>query len=504
MANTFLNNLKTATNYTRTENGAITHKSTLNSLLDMFAMGGAYRNRCDEDVILLFKKALAEDEVHALKCLFYLRDVRGGQGERRFFKVCMKWLAKEQPKIARRNLESIPEYGRWDDLYVFIGTPLEKDALNFMKNQFALDLLSLEKPNQGVSLLGKWLKSCNASSRETKKLGNITRVAFGMTQKEYRKTLAELRDRINIVEKLMSENRWDEIEFDKIPSKAGLIYKNAFARRDIIAQKYEAFANDKSTTVNAKTLYPQEIATKAFHNFDSYPSVNRAMLQKYWDNLPNYYGDREENGIAVVDVSGSMYGTPLAAAVSLGAYIADKAHGPFANHFITFSADPKLVQFSGVDIVEKFNRCSSADWGMNTNIEKVFDLLLSTALKNKTPQKDMPERLYIFSDMEFDECITSERSSDCSWHNRNNHLDRNGIDTLIETISKKWLSYGYKMPSIVFWNLDARQNNIPAIGDGFSYVSGFAPVMIEQILSGKDGIALMLEKLDSERYTAIK
>lgn len=507
MANTFLKDLKTTTNYTRTENGAITHKSTLNSLLDMFAMGGAYRNRSDEDVILLFKNALAEDEVHALKCLFYLRDVRGGQGERRFFKVCMKWLANEHPEIARRNLKSIPEYGRWDDLYIFVGTPLEQDALDFMKNQLALDILSLEKPNQGISLLGKWLKSCNASSKETKRLGNITRIAFGMTQKEYRKMLAELRDRINIVEKLMSENRWDEIEFDKIPSKAGLIYKNAFARRDIIAQKYETFANDKSTTVNAKTLYPQEIAAKAFRNSDSYPSVDRAMLQKYWDNLPNYYGDRKENGIAVVDVSGSMNGTPLEAAVSLGAYIADKAHGPFANHFITFSANPELVQFYGVDIVDKFKRCRKADWEMNTNIEKVFDLLLSTALKNKTPQEDMPERLYIFSDMEFDKCVTCGESPAHGWHGwgyRANYLNRNSIDTLIETISKKWLDYGYKMPSIVFWNLDARQNNIPAIGDGFSYVSGFAPVMIEQILSGKDGIALMLEKLDSERYAAIK
>lgn len=425
------------------------------------------------------------------------------QGERRFFRTCMKWLANEKANVAKRNLRLIPEFGRWDDLYLFVETPLEKEALNFMKEQFALDLMSLENPNGGVSLLGKWLKSCNASSKETKRLGNITRLAFGMTQKEYRKTLAELRERINIVEKLMSENRWDEIEFDKIPSKAGLIYKNAFARRDIIAEKYEKFAKDKNTTVNADTLYPHDIAHKALRNTDSFPSVDRAMLQKFWDNLPNYYGDRKENGIAVVDVSGSMYGTPLEAAISLGAYIADKAHGPFANHFITFSYRPDLVEFKGVDIVDKFKRCKNADWGMNTNLEAVFDLLLSIALKNKTPQKDMPERLYIFSDTEFDRCVVIN-NEDYYRGGLYTYLNKNSINTLVEKIAEKWKGYGYKMPSIVFWNLNARQNNIPAIGDGFSYVSGFSPVMIEQILSGKDGLDLCLEKLDSDRYKDIR
>lgn len=488
--NKLMNGLKNATNYTLTENGAVTHKSTLSGLMDLFALGGAYRNRSDADCITLFKAAFAEDPVHALKCLFYLRDVRGGQGERRFFRVVIHDMARTETAAMKRNLQHIPEFGRWDDLYAFVGTPLEKDAFDLMYHQLALDV-ECKTP----SLLGKWLKSENTSSKESRVLGEKTRLAFGMTPKQYRLTLSTLRSRIRIVEKLMSENRWDEIEFDKIPSRAGLIYRNAFARRDLIKEKYEAFAKSKDTKVKAGALYPHDIA-----------HPERLMLQKYWDCLPNYFGDREENAIAVVDVSGSMSGVPMEAAVSLGAYLADKAHGPFAGHFITFSAAPDLVKFEGADIVDKFNRCRGAAWGMNTNLEAVFDLLLDTAIKSKCGAEDMPDRIYIFSDMEFDQCMTCGPRSTDRWGYgvAGKALHNSGaVETLMEGIARKWATYGYKLPSVVFWNLNARQNNIPAIGPGFSYVSGFSPSMMETILSGKDGIDLMLEKLDSDRYACI-
>ena len=231
--NTLLNGMKNATNYGLTENGAIKHNTTMSGLLDLFAMGAAMRERTDGDCILMFKHAYDENPEYAMKCLFYIRDVRGGQGERRFFRVVMKWLANHHTEAARRNLQYVAEFGRWDDLYCFVDTCLEKDAFMIMKHQLALDV-ECKTP----SLLAKWLKSENASSKESTRLGNLTRTYFNMSHKEYRKTLAYLRAKINIVERLMSENRWDEIEFDKIPSKAGLIYKNAFARRDIIKEKY--------------------------------------------------------------------------------------------------------------------------------------------------------------------------------------------------------------------------------------------------------------------------
>lgn len=485
----YLDNLKQANNYTLTTNGATTHKSTLNGLMDLFALGGAYRNRSDDDCITLFKRAFEEDESYAMKCLFYLRDIRGGQGERRFFRVILRWLAHEHPEAVLRNLEYVVLVGRWDDLYVLDGTPLEEDMYKFMKKQFLLDL-NCKTP----SLLAKWMKSENASSKESRRLALKTMQAFDMKPKMYRKTLTALRERINVLERLMSEGRWDEIEFDKIPSRAGIIYRNAFARNDITKARYEAFLKSKETKVNAGALYPVDIAHRAFRaSRFPYNDPERLALQKYWENLPNYYGNREENGIAVVDVSGSMTGTPMEAAVSLGAYIAEKAHGPFANHFITFSAWPELVEFNGVDITDKLNRCASADWGMNTNLEAVFDMLLNVALADNTPQEDMPTRLYIFSDMEFDRALQG-------WGKWNYFFN---VDTLVEGIAKKWAAHGYKMPDIVFWNLDARQNNIPAIGEGFSYVSGFSPVMIEQVLSGKTGLELVMEKLNSERYKNI-
>lgn len=500
--NTFMKNLQNTTNITKTENGAITHKSTFSSVYDMFALGGSYRKRSNDDCILLFSNALNENETLALKCLFYLRDCRGGQGERRFFRVCYKWLANNKPDIARRNFKLISEYGRYDDIfYTLIGTPLENDALDFIKTQLALDL-ECKTP----SLLAKWLPSENASAIETKKMGNIIRKYLKMTHREYRKTLSILRERINLLERLMSANRWDEIEFDKIPSKAGLIYKNAFARRDIIAKKYESFAKSKETKVNASVLYPHEIAHKAFNNRDrDYNSTDRLMIQKYWDSLPNYYGENQENGIAVVDVSGSMSGLPIEVAVSLGAYVAEKAHGPFAGHFITFSCCPELIKFEGVDITDKFKRCVRANWDMNTNIEAVFNMLLSVAKQKNTKSEDMPDRIYIFSDMEFDSCISRRQFNTSRWNSAETFFSTiDSINTLMESIAKKWENEGYKLPSIVFWNLDARQNNIPAIGDGFSYVSGFSPVMIQTILGGKDGIDLMLDKLNSSRYEDIK
>lgn len=490
--NKLLNSMKQASNFTYTANGAITHKTTESKLLDMFAMGGSMRNRSVGDITLMFKNAYEENPVYALKCLFYLRDITQGQGERRFFRECIKWLAINHTEAARRNFEVIPDFGRWDDLYSFIGTPLEKEVFEFIKEQFELDL-NCKTP----SLLGKWLPSENASSKETKEKAKITIKYFGLTPRSYRKALSILRSRINIVEKLMSQNRWEEIEFDKLPSKAGLIYRNAFARRDVIREKYQAFAQSKTTKVNAAALTPVDIADKIFNNSyylgsteTSLSETERLMLQKYWDNLKDFYNGREENGIAVVDVSGSMIGQPMNAAVSMGAYIAERGKGPFANHFITFSDTPELVEFTGVDITDKFLRAGTASWGNSTNIEAVFNLLLNTAIKQHLPQSEIPERIYIFSDMGFNRCTGCYEQSD--------------MNTLLESIASHWKACGYEIPDLIFWNLNSHQENIPAIGGRFSYVSGFSMNMVEAILSGKDGYDLMMIKLDSSRYEVIR
>ena len=499
--NKLMNGLTNATNYTYTENGAITHKTTKSDLLDMFAMGAAMRNRSEEDIIVMFKKAYKENPVYALKCLFYIADCRGGQGERRFFRICAKWLAQNDIDGIRRNMRHIPTFRRWDDLYTFVGTALEKEAFAFMKEQLALDV-TCKTP----SLLAKWLKSENTSSQKSRELANKTRAAFGMNHKQYRKTLSVLRERINIVERLMSENRWDEIEFDKIPSKAGLIYKNAFARHDIErmkkdpeAQSYADFAKDTTKKVNAEVLNPVDIANRIF-NGQVRTETDRAIMDKYWSCLKDYYNGREERGIAICDVSGSMYGQPLNAAVSMSAYIAERGKGPFKDHFITFSSNPSLVRFEGADIYDKFRRAANAEWGGSTNVEAALELLLNTALREHVPAEDMPTTLYIFSDMEFNGCMTCGPASAGRWGGGT--YVRN-TDTLFETIAKRWKVYGYELPRVIFWNLDCRNENIPGLGGRFSYVSGFSLSMMETILSGKDGLDLMFEKLDSPRYEVI-
>ena len=516
----FISGLQDATNFTRTENGAITHKTTKSDLLDMFAMGAAMRTRSDEDVILMFRKAYQENPVYALKCLFYIRDVRGGQGERRFFRVVMKDLAKYDTDAARRNLQYVPEFGRWDDLYVFEGTALEEDAFALMKNQLALDV-QCKTP----SLLAKWLKSENTSSKESRFLASKTRRAFGMTPKQYRKTLSILRARINVLERLMSENRWDEIEFDKIPSRAGMIYKNAFARHDLermkkdpTVQSYADFAKDDTKKVNAKALYPYECVAEAMkimgYGYGGWygtrqnvalDDTNRLMVNKYWDNLADYFNGATFNGMAIVDTSGSMCGSeasaPINVAISIGMYCAEKAKGPYAGNFITFSSNPTFVEVEGVDFCDKVKRMSGADWGGSTNVEAAFDLMLDVAIKNRLFQSEIPENLIIISDMEFNSCVTSGPRSTGRWGG-------GGVapkETLFEAMAKKWQSYGYEMPHLIFWNVQARQNNIPMIGNGHvSYVSGMSPSIFETIMSGKTGYDLMMEKLNTERYACVK
>lgn len=490
--NEYLKNLKEDTNYTLTENGGITHRSTLNKVLDMFAMGGVMRSRSEDDIITMFKQAYEENATLALRCLFYLRDARMGQGERRFFRICMKWLANEEPAEVINLLPLIGEYGRYDDIFALEGTPCEKRMFKYL-----YDVVSQNNDH----LVFKWLKSENCSSKESKRLAYKTRIAFGMTSREYRKMLTEGRKACNIVESLMSQQHWNQIEFDKLPSRAGLLYKNAFMHREETKERYAAFMRNKTSKVNASVLTPVDIAHQIFSSY--FPTdVERAAWQKYWDNLKDYYNGKEEPGIAVVDVSGSMYGKPLEAAVSMGAYIAERGKGPFKNHFITFSTNPQLVEFEGVDICDKFTRAENADWGGSTDIEAVFDLLLKTARKHHTDPADMPQTLYIFSDMEFNACVNTDVGYTYNYERRVRAANQY-IDTVIETQGKKWAQFGYKLPRIIFWNLDARQENIPAIGPGFSYVSGFSMNMVEQILSGKDGWDLCLEKLNSERYSLI-
>ena len=501
--NHLLNGLKKENNYTYTENHALTYKSTLSGLMDLFGMGAAYRTRSDSDCIVLFQKAFREDPVYALKCLFYLRDVRGGQGERRFFRVVTRWLADNETEAMRRNLEHVPEFGRWDDLYSFVGTALESEAMKFMAKQFALDL-QCKTP----SLLAKWLKSENTSSKVSCALATKTRVAFGLTPREYRKALSMLRQRINVLERLMSAGKWDEIEFDKIPSRAGMIYRNAFARHDVERMKmdktvvtYKEFMADKDTKVNAKALYPYEVVAKAYEYTGGYwgrsksDPTERNAINKYWDNLEDYFKGATLDALCMIDTSGSMWGTeasaPINVAISIGLYAAERARGPFANHYISFSSRPQLIETNGIDFVDKVYRIYKTNLCQNTNIEAAFDMLLNTAIRNGCAQSDLPKSIVVVTDLEFDAA-------------RGYYGRGSDKKTLMENIAMKWREHGYQLPNLVFWNVQSRHDNVPMkVEDGITFCSGFSVTLFEQIMKGKTGYDLMMDKLNEERYSCI-
>lgn len=371
-------------------------------------------------------------------------------------------------------------------------------------------------------LIFKWLPSENTSSKVTRHLGDRIRKHLGLTHKQYRKILSYGREKTRVLERLMSDGEWDKIDFSKIPSKAGLKYKNAFARHDIERMKknpevktYADFAKDTETKVNAKVLYPYEVVAKATevmgcsYNYWSPRSAkpmddtDRLMTNKYWENLEDYFQDKTFNGLAVVDTSASMRGSdsaaPINVAISLGMYCAERAKGPFAGHYVSFSSRPQLIKVEGADFCDKVKRIWQTNLCENTNIEATFDMLLNTAIRNHCSQDDLPQNIIVISDMEFDEGTghySYGRFGNQGWNPK----------TLMEQIRVKWARYGYRLPHLIYWNVQARQNNIPEdIGCGLvSYVSGMSPSIFNTILSGKSGYELMMEVLNKDRYSVIK
>lgn len=368
-------------------------------------------------------------------------------------------------------------------------------------------------------LIFKWLKSENTSSAESKAIAKKTRNALGLTARQYRKMLSYGRKKTKVLETIMSAGEWDRIDFSKIPSKAGFIYRNAFARHDIERMKseknvvsYENFVKDEKTTVNAKDLYPYEVVAKAYNltsrngspwgwgygqkvgELTGVDSTERAAINKYWDNLKDYFNGCSLDALCVVDTSGSMWGTeasaPINVAISLGLYAAERARGPFAGHYVSFSSRPQLIETVGVDFCDKVQRIYRTNLCENTDIEATFDMLLNTAIKNRCSQADLPKSLIIISDMEFD----SQRG----YYGRRDN-------TLMENIRDKWEAHGYEMPHLVYWCVDSRHDNVPmTVKDGVTLVSGFSPVIFEMIMKGKTGYDLMMDKLNSERYACIK
>jgi hypothetical protein len=475
--NALITAIENKQNVTTTENGAVTLKSTLKSTVDFFGLGGALRNSAEDTVIQLFSKAFAEDPLVAVKTLFYLRDIRGGQGERKTFRTCFSWLAKEYPDVATKNLDNVVEFGRWDDLLCTRGTTVWA--------KYVLPMIWVEWSRNNTSLMYKWLPSENASSSLTKQIATEIRIGLGLTSREYRKKLSAKRAELDIVERKMCSKNWDQINYKGVPSKAALNYKGAFEKHD--GARYAQFISDVKagkTTINAGTLYPYDIVEKCFANDDS------ATLDVLWNALPDYTNGNSVNGLVVADVSGSMSGRPMAVSISLAMYISERTVGAFNSRFITFSENPTLQRVVGYNVRERVSNLQNADWGMTTDLESVFDLILDTAKEHNLPASDLPAKLYIVSDMEFN--AACGRPS----------------ETFLETIKSKYETANYKCPDLVFWNVNARNVQSPIRFDqnGTCLVSGCSPSILKSLLSGDITTPeqVMLDTINVARYDAVK
>ncbi|MBR6514498.1 MAG: DUF2828 family protein [Clostridia bacterium] len=482
-----LENLKKEANITYTENGAVTNLSTMSYVLDLFATIGALRQANEKEIVGRFTKAYTEAPELALKTLFYARDVRGGLGERRVFRVILKHLCVFHPDAVKKNIESIAEYGRYDDLLVLMGTPCQVSAIEYIRQSLEKDLCDMEKGNP-VSLLAKWLPSVNTSNAEAVKNAKIIAKQLGMTEKQYRQTLTKLRSYIRIIENNLRTRDYT-FDYAAQPSKAMFKYREAFCRND--GERYRSYLEQVragNIKLNTSTLYPYEIIRPLLRN--ALDEDEQAAIDTTWNALPDYTS--EENTLVVVDGSGSMYsyGDPMPAtvALSLGIYYAERNKGRFANHFITFSENPQLVEIKGNNISEKVRYCAEFNEVANTNIQKVFELILNTAVKYSTPKKEMPSKIYIISDMEFDWC-----AEDASLTN-------------FEYAKRLFNEAGYELPELVFWNVQSRRRQQPVTKNeqGVILVSGCTTAIFSRVVKGNtDPYTYMLEILSDERYSKI-
>lgn len=447
-----------------TLNNMKAHATTLNACVDFFFKAGASRG---QDIIPTFVAAYVENKELALRIAQWLRDVRGGAGERQLYRDILLYLEVVDPSAVKKLLEKTPELGRWDDLLLnWKSREIENFAFGLVKK-------GLE---EGNGLCAKW---CPRKGETAVKLRNYLK----MTPKQYRKTLVNL---TKVVESQMCAQEWDKIEFEKVPSLAMTRYNKAFKRNceTHFSEYVEALKKGKAK-VNTNAVYPYDILKKK-----NEAGVSRDLIISMWNALPDFTNGR--NIFPVVDVSGSMY-VPVGknnnlscidVALSLGIYCADKNKGPFNGIVSTFSAKPQLVYLKG-NVLEKFSQLKDEDWGMNTNLHAVFDLILEVAKKGEVSQEEMPEMILIFSDMQFDYCVRYD-------------------DSAIEMIRRKYEKAGYEVPKVVFWNIHA-YDNVPVRfnENGVALVSGFSHHIVKSLLGDFENFTpenIMLQTVMVPRY----
>ena len=401
----FANVMKKEAQTKLTENGAVAYNTLNSGLLDLFAVIGALRPQSESEIEQKFARAFNEDKLLATKMLFYAGNIRGGLGERRTFRVCLKWLAQNYPEIVIKNMANIPLFNRWDSLFILENTPAERAMWEFIKIQLMSDIRAMKK-NHPVSLLAKWLPSENTSSKRTVRLARKAMSALNLTPRNYRKTLSALRKYIKVVERDMSANQWGDINYEGVPSYAMKNYQNAFAKHDAIRfSNYIASLNKGEAKINASTLFPYDLVREYVNEVWTGGLYYRngkldSVVEAQWKALPNYI-EGENNYVVMADVSDSMNGRPLMTSIGLAIYFAERNKGDYHNIYMTFTNEPHFINIKeGATLLENVKTVANTDVGYNTNLEAAFDYILETAIKNNISNEDMPKGLIVISDME--------------------------------------------------------------------------------------------------------
>jgi hypothetical protein len=454
----------------RTENGMPTMAGSANRVLDLFFKMGGWPNNPDL-VLASFIEAYREDPLLAMKCLFYHRDIRGGQGRRDNFRHVYNWLCLNHPKVAAKNMVLLPEFGRWDDVFCAVQTSVESVALYIIA-----DALKNES-----ALAAKWAPS---EGKEHKLWYRKLRDFMGLTAKEYRQVLTACR---KVVERQMCGNEWKIINYNHVPSQAIKKYRTAWYRHD--QERYEEWLDNlksgaKGAKVNAGAIYPHDVVRQAYYGV-GIPKQARDLIVSQWKALPNYMVPGSMV-LCMADVSGSMGQEGILISTTIAAYTAERNTGPFQDLMLTFSRVPKFIQLTG-DIVDRTLQIRRTDESpSNTDLQAAYLAILNLAVCNKLPESEMPKYLVIISDMQFDQACP-------------------GTDTAQQMASRMYRAAGYKLPNIIYWNVRT-SNGVPVQFDqrGTALVSGFSPSILPAVLSGEvDPMKVMLRKLNSERYAKV-
>jgi len=459
-----------------TANGAVTNASSLNKNVDLFFLAGASRGK---DITSTFAGALAEDSEVAVRVLEWARDARGGAGERETFRKLFGYLVRTEPALAARVLVKMPELGRWDDVIIALGTPIEREALRMIS--FALN-------DAKDGLCAKWMPRQGAEA-------NKIRSYMRLTPKQYRKLLVGLS---NTVEQKMCAQDWSKIVYPHVPSVAAGRYQKAFLKHDPVGYSaYKEKLVSGEAKINASVAFPYDVI-RSMRNGDA------TVANEQWKALPNYLEGSNENIMPLVDVSGSMDGvnvsgsvTALDVAISLGLYVSERAGGVFKDQFITFSSQPAMLKVAG-NLQQRYNQMERSNWSGSTDLQAAFKLILGAAKKHSVAKADMPTKLLILSDMEFNTCVTVGNS-----YGRWNGGAAVSVSAM-NMMRSEYEAAGYELPQVVYWNLNGRAGNSPVTYNeaGTALVSGFSPSIVKSVLGGEEmtPLSILLKTVMVQRY----